>query len=156
MTLDGANVIFEQEETESEPKDEETGKEPETAVTGKTGADEEPEKESEAEVVREYYPTRRKGKKGRKGKGYARRQQQNEAARRSAQNTDSNAKEIEAAANAVTTAFRSEPKPTSIDELEDGVIFNTSRDDKGTPIKREPIVLTGEQKGRTFDFTDIE
>lgn len=70
---------------------------------------------------------------------------------------DSNAKDIQDAFSPAKAAgFQEEPKPTSIDELDDGVIFNTGKDAGSSQIKREPIRLNDDSKGKKFDFSDIE
>ena len=70
---------------------------------------------------------------------------------------DSNAKDIQDAFSPAKAAgFQEEPKPTSIDELDNGVIFNTGKDTGSSQIKREPIRLNDDSKGKKFDFSDIE
>lgn len=118
-------------------------------------ADNEPEVQSEASkpaadsATREFIPLRKRGKK-KKGK-------HRQAPVSHDKSEDSNAKDIEAAFTpGKTTEFKDEPKPTSIDDLEDGVIFNTGKDAGTSQIKREPIRLHDDPKGKKFDFSDIE
>ena len=107
-----------------------------------------------AETARSSYAIvhgKKKGKKGKKGKGSPRRP---DAV--SDRNEDSNAKDIEAASNSErNTMPKDEPKPMSIDELDDGVIFNSGRNE-GSTTKREPIRISGDIKTKGFDFTDID
>lgn len=80
------------------------------------------------------------------------------------ENEDSNAEEIKAAANSdnPTAVKQDEPKPTSIDELDDGVIFSSTEAEKtfkSEKNKRQAIKIDDEKNSKKFDFlklNDIE
>lgn len=77
------------------------------------------------------------------------------------ENADSNAEEINAAANSdnSTSLKQDEPKPISIDELSDGVIFSSSEAEKtfkSEKNKRQAIKIDDETSTKKFDFLKLD
>ena len=77
------------------------------------------------------------------------------------ENEDSNAEEIKAAANSdnPTAVKQDEPKPTSIDELDDGVIFSSTEAEKtfkSEKNKRQAIKIDDEKNSKKFDFLKLD
>lgn len=129
--------------TEAEPESEDKE---EAAVQDETPADKKPVVPETARSSYAIVHGKKKGKKGKKGKGTVKK----------TENADSNAKDIEEASDSGKQSVPDdEPKPMSIDELDDGVIFNSGKDE-GTRNSREPIRISGDVKTKGFDFTDIE